>query len=67
MTKLRFLEFWVRILAWLGVWVLETATLWERMLDKEYSIFTIITLWMVVLATYLAGIFDMFRFSGKIK
>lgn len=67
MTKLRLFEFWVRFIAWIGVWVLETAILWERMLEKEYPIFTIIALWIIVLATYLVGIFDMFRFYGKIK
>lgn len=65
MTRLQTFEFWVRIIAWLGAWLLETVTVWERISEKEYPIFTIIALWTIVSATYLAGIFDLSRFRGE--
>lgn len=65
MTKLQSAEFSARIIAWLGAWLLETVTVYERISNSSFPLYTIIILWIIVAATYITGFLDMRRFTRR--
>ncbi len=67
MTKLQLFEFWVRMFAWLGAWLLGTVTVHERISNGSFPLLTIIGLWIIVAAIYITGIIDIYQFRKKMK
>ena len=63
--KMGKLQFWARLIAWLGAFVLLTATIWE--IIKSSNSLISISYWIFPIATYITGIFDIFRSYKKME
>ena len=59
------LEFWARLIVWLGAVILLTSTIWE--IIKSSNSLISISYWIFPIATYITGFLDMRRFGKKIK
>jgi len=65
MGWLQDLEFWARLIAWLGAFILLTNTIWE-IIRSSNSLISI-SYWIFPIALYITGIFDIFKFYKKIE
>jgi len=63
MGRLKFLEFWVRIVAWLCAVVFLTSTIRE-IIDNSNS-FIRYSYWVFPAATLITGFFDMLHFHNR--
>ena len=59
------LEFWARFFAWIGAFILLTNTIWEIVRNSNSLIS--ISYWIFPIATYITGIFDIFKFYKKME
>ncbi len=67
MTKLKWAEFSARIIAWAGVWLLETVGVYERVSNNSFPVYITIILWIIVAATYITGLLDVRRSIKRSK
>lgn len=65
MGWLQKLGFWARLIAWVGAFILLTATIWEIIKNSSSPIS--ISYWIFPVATYITGIFDIFSSYKKTK
>ena len=67
MTKLEWAKFSARIIAWAGVWLLETVGIYERVSNNSFPVYITIILWIIVAATYITGLLDIQQSFNRSK